>query len=107
MKSGDDKVECERYSCDNILNSILPPRECEVDGNTFRQCLFNKPATELNVKKLSENFNTYLRQFNVKEVGICQIQQELYDQCFSKFEIPRYTYMAIYKILEKPVDGIE
>jgi dynein light intermediate chain, axonemal len=93
MESDDNTDECERYSCDDILNCILPPREWEVNGNRFRQCVSNKPATELNVKKLGENFDTYLRQFNAKEVGICPIKQELYGQCFSKFEIPEiYLY---------------
>lgn len=87
MESGDDGEECERQSCDDVLNSILPPREWEKDGKTFRQCISNKPATELNVKKLSEKFDTYLRQYNAKEVGICPIKQELYGQCFGKFEI--------------------
>ncbi|KAE9542374.1 hypothetical protein AGLY_003501, partial [Aphis glycines] len=84
MESGDDGEECERQSCDDVLNSILPPREWEKDGKTFRQCISNKPATELNVKKLSEKFDTYLRQYNAKEVGICPIKQELYGQCFDE-----------------------
>ncbi|XP_060843918.1 33 kDa inner dynein arm light chain, axonemal-like [Rhopalosiphum padi] len=84
MESGDNTDECERYSCDDILNCILPPREWEVNGNRFRQCVSNKPATELNVKKLGEDFDTYLRQFNAKEVGICPIKQELYGQCFNE-----------------------
>ncbi|XP_022170407.1 33 kDa inner dynein arm light chain, axonemal-like [Myzus persicae] len=84
MESGDDADDCERQSCDDVLNSILPPREWEKDGKTFRQCISNKPATEINVKKLNEKFDSLLKQYNAKEVGICPIKQELYSQCFNE-----------------------
>lgn len=88
MESGDDGDECTgRLTCDEVLNNILPPREWEKDGKTYRQCISNKPATELNVKKLSEKLDTSLKEYNAREVGICPIKQELYSQCFSKFEL--------------------
>ncbi|XP_025190403.1 33 kDa inner dynein arm light chain, axonemal-like [Melanaphis sacchari] len=84
VESGDDVDECERQSCDDVLNRILPPKEWEKDGKTFRQCLSHKPATGIHVKKLSEKFDIYLREYNAKEVGICPIKQELYGQCFNE-----------------------
>lgn len=71
--------------CAEVLNSIVPLKEWEEDGKYYRQSISNQLATKLEVKKLSEKLDTYLKQFNAKEVGICPIKRELYTQCFSKF----------------------
>jgi len=87
MKSGDDVDECDQHSCDDVLNSILPLREWEKDGITYRQRISKTPATEINVKNLGEKFDILLKRYKAKEIGICPIKQELYGQCFSKFEL--------------------
>jgi dynein light intermediate chain len=72
--------------CDDVLNQILPAKEWEKDGKLYRQKLSNQPGTKLDMKNLNMKLNMYLKQFNAKEVGICPIKEQLYFQCFSKFE---------------------
>lgn len=84
-------TEVKRHNyCKEVLNSILPPREWENDGNLFSQTISIQPATKRDVKNLVEKFDTYLKKYNAKEVGICPIKQEIYSQCFSKHNYTNY-----------------
>lgn len=74
----------EELSVDDVLNRIMPMREWEADGKFFRQRLSNRPATKLEVKKLSDKLDMYLEQYKAREVGLCPIKRELYRQCFSE-----------------------
>jgi len=85
MDSGDYVDEPKQLNCTKVLNSILPPKEWEVDGKTFSQQISIQPATNRDVKNLVEKFDTYLKEYNTKGVGICPIKQKIYSQCFSKF----------------------
>lgn len=84
MEAGDYVDEAKQHNCTDVLNSILPPKEWEMDGKIFSQQISIQPATNRDVKNLVEKFDTYLKEYNVKEVGICPIKQEIYSQCFSK-----------------------
>lgn len=79
---GDSAIE--GLCCNEVLKMILPPKEWTKDGKTWRQKLSNKPSTKMEVKKLGEKLDTYLEQYKAREVGICPIKRELYDQCFSE-----------------------
>lgn len=74
----------EELSVDDVLSRIMPMREWEADGKFFRQRMSNRPATKLEVKKLSDKLDMYLEQFKAREVGLCSIKRELYGQCFSE-----------------------
>ncbi|XP_015371366.1 PREDICTED: 33 kDa inner dynein arm light chain, axonemal-like, partial [Diuraphis noxia] len=84
MDSGDFVDESKQFNCTTVLNSILPPKEWEVDGKTFSQQISIQPATNRDVKNLVEKFDTYLKEYNVKGVGICPIKQKIYNQCFNE-----------------------
>lgn len=75
----DTKKETEE-----ILNSILPPRCWEEDGQLWQQSVSSTPATRQDVINLQEMLDTRLQQTQARETGICPVRRELYSQCFGK-----------------------
>ncbi|KAI9577589.1 putative inner dynein arm light chain, axonemal [Glossina fuscipes] len=75
----DTKKETEE-----ILNSILPPRCWEEDGQLWQQTVSSTPATRQDVINLQEMLDTRLQQTQARETGICPIRRELYLQCFDE-----------------------
>jgi len=69
---------------EDILNSILPPREWTEDGQLWVQYVFSTPATRLDVITLQESLDQKLQQRQARETGICPIREELYAQCFDE-----------------------
>ncbi|KAG8189815.1 hypothetical protein JTE90_026118 [Oedothorax gibbosus] len=67
-----------------ILDAILPPREFEDDGKLWVQPVSRTPATRLDVVNLAEKLDNRLLERNAREIGICPIRRELYDQCFDE-----------------------
>ncbi|GFQ72713.1 28 kDa inner dynein arm light chain, axonemal [Trichonephila clavata] len=67
-----------------ILDAILPPREFEDDGKLWIQPVSRTPATRLDVVNLAEKLDNRLIERNAREIGICPIRRELYDQCFDE-----------------------
>ena len=82
----DDSASSEKdgESCEEILNSILPPREWEHNGKLWRQSVSASPATRLDVMNLQEQLDQKLQQRQARETGICQVRRELYSQCFDE-----------------------
>ena len=79
--AGGDK---DGESCEEILNSILPPREWINNGKLWRQSVSASPATRLDVMNLQEQLDHKLQQRQARETGICQVRRELYSQCFDE-----------------------
>lgn len=69
---------------EDILNSILPPREWSEDGQLWVQYVSSTPATRLDVVNLQEQLDQKLQQRQARETGICPIREELYSQCFDE-----------------------
>merc|ERR1712028_244189 len=69
---------------EDILNSILPPREWTEDGQLWIQYVSSTPATRLDVINLQEQLDLKLQQRQARETGICPIREELYSQCFDE-----------------------
>ena len=71
----DDSASSEKdgESCEEILNSILPPREWEHNGKLWRQSVSASPATRLDVMNLQEQLDLKLQQRQARETGICQV----------------------------------
>ena len=69
---------------DDILNSILPPREWTEDGQLWVQYVSSNPATRLDVINLQENLDHQLKARQARETGICPVRQELYSQAFDE-----------------------
>mmetsp|Transcript_32039 Transcript_32039/g.38809 ORF Transcript_32039/g.38809 Transcript_32039/m.38809 type:complete len:243 (-) Transcript_32039:595-1323(-) len=69
---------------EDILNSILPPREWTEDGQLWVQYVSSTPATRLDVINLQERLDQQLQQRQARETGICPVREELYAQCFDE-----------------------
>jgi dynein light intermediate chain, axonemal len=69
---------------EDILNSIIPPREFEEEGQKWIQFVSSHPATRLDVINLQENLDARLQQRQARETGICPIREELYAQAFDE-----------------------
>lgn len=69
---------------EDILNSILPPRESTEDGQLWVQYVSSDPATPADVVKLQEELDRRLVQRQARETGICPIREELYAQAFDE-----------------------
>jgi len=69
---------------EDILNSILPPREWTEDGQLWVQYVSSTPATRSDVQSLQEYLDQKLAQRQARETGICPIREELYAQCFDE-----------------------
>lgn len=73
-----------RRETEEILNSILPPRTWEEDGQLWMQTVSSVPATRQDVVSLQETLDSLLQQSQARETGICPIRRELYTQCFDE-----------------------
>ncbi|XP_062520518.1 33 kDa inner dynein arm light chain, axonemal-like isoform X2 [Corticium candelabrum] len=69
---------------EEILNSILPPREWTEAGQLWVQSVSSTPATRLEVVKLQEELDLRLHIRQARETGICPVRRELYSQCFDE-----------------------
>merc|ERR1712130_316304 len=78
------KTKGTSSSTEDILNSILPPREWTEDGQLWVQYVSSVPATRHDVVNLQEELDKKLLQRKARETGICPIREELYSQCFDE-----------------------
>ncbi|KAJ3413397.1 Axonemal dynein light intermediate polypeptide 1 [Chytridiales sp. JEL 0842] len=69
---------------EDILNSILPPREWDESGQLWVQKVSSTPATRLDVINLQEQLDHMLQKRQARETGICPVRRELYSQCFDE-----------------------
>ena len=69
---------------EDILNSILPPREWTEEGQLWVQYVSSNPATRLDVINLQERLDQQLQTRQARETGICPIREELYGQTFDE-----------------------
>jgi dynein light intermediate chain len=70
---------------EDILNSILPPREFTSDKQQlWIQSVLSTPATKAEVLALQEELDRRFTQRQARETGICPIREELYAQCFDE-----------------------
>jgi len=73
---------------EDILNSILPPREWTEDGQLWVQYVSATPATRLDVINTQEHLDQRLLARQARETGICPVREELYGQCFGASRRP-------------------
>jgi len=74
----------KQQQTEDILNSILPPREWQEGGKLWVQSVSSTPATRSDVVKLQEQLDTKLVQRQARETGICPVRRELYAQTFDE-----------------------
>jgi len=83
-KSGLHEEKSVLTPTEDILNSILPPREWTEDGQLWVQYVSSTPATRSDVLTLQEHLDHKFQQRQARETGICPIREELYAQCFDE-----------------------
>jgi dynein light intermediate chain len=83
-KKGKAVNEKQTSQTEDILNSILPPREWTEDGQLWVQYVSSTPATRLDVVNLQEQLDHQLQHRRARETGICPVRDELYSQCFDE-----------------------
>lgn len=69
---------------DDMLNSMLPPREWIQESGTWIQYVSKEPATRLDVITLQEQLDKRLLERQARETGICPVREDLYSQCFDE-----------------------
>ncbi|XP_068592092.1 axonemal dynein light intermediate polypeptide 1 [Cebidichthys violaceus] len=69
---------------EEILNSILPPREWMEGNQLWMQHVSSAPSTRTDVIRLEELLDTKLQQWLARETGICPVRRKLYSQCFDE-----------------------
>ena len=70
---------------EEILNSILPPREWnQDDGTVWMQYTSKGTATRLDVINLQEMLDKRLLERQARDTGICPVREQLYSQCFDE-----------------------
>mmetsp|Transcript_17690 Transcript_17690/g.39213 ORF Transcript_17690/g.39213 Transcript_17690/m.39213 type:complete len:241 (-) Transcript_17690:1553-2275(-) len=69
---------------DDMLNSMLPPREWVEDSGTWVQYASKEPASRLDVISLQEQLDKKLSERKARENGICPVREELYGQCLDE-----------------------
>ena len=77
-------VERSSTQTDDILNTILPPREWEDGNQVWVQYASSTPATRLDVINLQEQLDMQLQHRQARETGVCPIREQLYSQCFDE-----------------------
>ncbi|XP_014666410.1 PREDICTED: 33 kDa inner dynein arm light chain, axonemal-like [Priapulus caudatus] len=83
---------------EEILHSILPPREWDEEGQLWIQHVSSTPATRLDVINLQEQLDMKLQQRQARETGICPVRRELYSQCFDEL-IRQVIFAQLYTLL--------
>lgn len=69
---------------EDILHSILPPREWTEDGELWVQYVSSRKSARADVIQLQEDLGDRLSQRRAKETGICPIREETYAQVFDE-----------------------
>lgn len=69
---------------DDVLNSILPPREFVVDDVKYIQYVSKKKSTRSGVNMLQENLDSTLLTRQARRSGICPVREDLYSQTFDE-----------------------
>ena len=69
---------------EDMLNSMLPPREWVAESGTWVQYVNKEPASRLDVIALQEQLDKKLSERKARETGICPVREELYGQCMDE-----------------------
>merc|ERR1712139_484479 len=83
-KLNDSKSIGNVGSGDDILHTILPPREFEEESLKYIQCVSSQPASRFDVITLQEQLDRRMAERKARESGICVVREQLYSQCFDE-----------------------
>merc|ERR1712023_482269 len=86
---------------EDILNSILPPREWTEDGQLWIQYVSSTPATRLDVVNLQEQLDLKLQQRQARETGICPVREQLKAELNKKTKEVEMTKLDLTRRVEE------
>ncbi|KAF4080474.1 hypothetical protein AMELA_G00171650 [Ameiurus melas] len=69
---------------EDILNSILPPREWMENNQLWVQQVSSSPCSRSEITHLREILELKLQKAAARDTGICSVRRELYTQCFDE-----------------------
>ena len=78
------KTMPSQQRAEDYLNSILPPKESTKNGKLWVEYVSPTPATKVEVLNLKQNLEKRLEKDQARDVGICPIREELFQQCFDE-----------------------
>lgn len=84
LSGNSPKNNSDQKQTDEILTSILPPLQWEVDGGLWVQKVSSQPATRSDVIQATTLLDQRLRERQARETGICPVRRELYQQGFDE-----------------------
>ncbi|XP_076008839.1 axonemal dynein light intermediate polypeptide 1-like [Genypterus blacodes] len=76
--------EAIKQQTEEILNTILPPREWKEGNQLWLQQVSTTPCTRTDVVHLENQLKIKLQQMQARQTGICPVRRELYSQCFDE-----------------------
>lgn len=77
---------------EDMLDILIPPMVIEEDGQFWYQKVSKASATSSDLLHLQEKLDEELSRREAREIGLCPIRSELYDQCFE--ELVRQEFMV-------------
>lgn len=78
------KLNEQHSKLEDMLNSMIPPREWVEESGVWMQNVSQEPATRLDVVSLQERLDKALADRKARETGICPVRDQLYTQCFDE-----------------------
>ena len=69
---------------DEMINSMLPPREWLEETGVWVQYVSKEPASRLDIITLQEQLDKKINDRKARETGICSVREELYKQCLDE-----------------------
>jgi len=72
-------LEKKVMRAEDILNSMLPPREWVEQGKHYIQQVSHEVATRIDVARLREMLDQKLQERQARETGLCPVREELFN----------------------------
>ncbi|GMH64855.1 hypothetical protein TL16_g04056 [Triparma laevis f. inornata] len=69
---------------DDMLNSMIPPRQWVEESGAWMQHVSKDPATRHDVITLQENLDRRHLERQARETGLCPVREDLYTQAFDE-----------------------
>ena len=78
------KANDQTAKLEDMLNSMLPPREWVEESGVWMQNVSQEPASRLDIVTLQESLDKALAERKARDTGICPVRDQLYSQCFDE-----------------------
>merc|ERR1712224_462052 len=78
------KANEQTAKLEDMLNSMIPPREWVEESGVWMQHVSQEPASRLDIVTLQESLDKALAERKARDTGICPVRDQLYSQCFDE-----------------------